>query len=124
MLLGAIVLIVRRRQRCGPDEVPTDGFLEHCHERIGIVVRKRPQQHRARRAEDRGIGAEDEGDGEDRHAGKCGRTAERAYGVTHVEPGALETVAPLNRARGPALREQHVAPLEREYQWKSDQRAQ
>jgi hypothetical protein len=59
------------------------------HEPVRLLVGKRAQQHRVDHAEDRGVGADAQGQGQDGHGGESGAARQHASPVTDVLPPGL-----------------------------------
>jgi hypothetical protein len=62
-------------------------LAEELDELTRIPHRQRAEHQGVDQAEDRGVGADTEGEGEDRHRGEAGRAAHHAYGVPKILHG-------------------------------------
>src|SRR5688500_189692 len=87
--------------RAGTQRTTLIGTVEEtavgAHEAIGICVGQRIEEHRLHDAKDGGVGAEAEGERDDREEGEHGRTQRR----THAEVQVLPKIAqPVASARG------------------------
>ena len=88
-------------QRVGPGDdrqPPLRLRAPEAHEAIGIRERQRPQQHRVDDAEDRDVGADADGQREERHHGEGGARAQGPHAVADVAPQAQEPAAARRRA--------------------------
>ena len=63
---------------------------EDLHEAIGVVIRQRPQQHRADDAEDRRVGANPQRQRENRDRRESGSPPQGPEPVDHIEPQVVD----------------------------------
>ena len=61
------------------------GRLAKIHQPIAVPVRQRPQQHAAHHAEDRGVGADAEAQGEEHRERETARAGEASKGIAKIE---------------------------------------
>ena len=66
--------------------------LTHPHDRVGIRIRERPQQHAVDDAEHRGVGADAECEGRQRRQRERALPGERAHGVADVSQEGIHGV--------------------------------
>jgi hypothetical protein len=85
--LRAIVTKIRRRHR---EVRRVRRLLEQPEEAVGLRIRERSNQHALHGAENRGVGANRQRQGEDRRRGKAGRSAKQPDGVAQVVAERLE----------------------------------
>ena len=62
------------------------------HELLGMRVRKRLEHHTVHNAEDRGVGADAEGEGQDGDGGEAGRFAQHAEGEATIRENRIEPI--------------------------------
>ena len=76
-----VVEVLGVRQRCRGAPVPP---VPHRNQAIGVGIRQRLQKHRVDYAEDRGVGADPEGERQDGNGDEAGIAAHAAEGVADV----------------------------------------
>ncbi len=81
---GVVFLPVQIIQRRNAVAAPARRFLQHSNDPFRFAIRQRLQQHAVHKTEDRGVGADSDGQRQDRHRGKPGTLPECPQSVAQI----------------------------------------